>query len=116
MACKPRADVVALCALTALLLAGVLTPAEALAGFSSPVLIMMVGLFVVGGAILQTGLAKATGARIVALARGNNQLLLLLVVLVTAVIGAFVSNTGTVALMMPIVVSMATTGKTNASR
>ncbi len=113
---KPRADVVALGALTALLLSGVLTPAEALAGFSSPVLVMMVGLFVVGGAILQTGLAKAAGSKIVVLARGNDTRLFLLVVLGTAVIGAFVSNTGTVALMMPIVVSMASAGRANASR
>lgn len=113
---KPRADVVALGALTALLLSGVLTPAEALSGFASPVLVMMVGLFVVGGAILQTGLAKAAGSKIVVLARGNDQWLFLLVVLGTALIGAFVSNTGTVALMMPIVVSMAAAGRANASR
>lgn len=113
---KPRADIVALCALTALLLTGVLTPAEALSGFSNPVLIMMVGLFVVGGAILQTGLAKVVGGKILALAKGNDRLLFLLVMVVTAVIGAFVSNTGTVALMMPIVVSMASSSGKNASR
>ena len=54
-----RADIVALCALAAMLLLGILTPEEALSGFSSTVVVMMVGLFVVGGAILQTGLAKA---------------------------------------------------------
>lgn len=113
---KPRADIVALCALTALLLTGVLTPTEALSGFSNPVLVMMVGLFVVGGAIVQTGLAKAVGGRILTLAKGNDRLLFLLIMVVTAVIGAFVSNTGTVALMMPIVVSMASSSGKNASR
>ncbi len=102
-----RSDIVALCALTLLILSGILTPTEALAGFSSPVVIMMVGLFVVGGAILQTGLAKAASQRIMKLAAGSDTKLFLLVIVVTAVIGAFVSNTGTVALMMPIVVSMA---------
>ena len=63
-----RSDVVAVCAMAALLIFGVLTPAEALAGFSSTVVIMMVGLFVVGGAIFQTGLAKATSQRIMKLA------------------------------------------------
>lgn len=111
-----RADIVALCALAALLLSGILTPAEALAGFSNPVLVMMVGLFVVGGAVLQTGLAKAVSGRIMRMAKGNDTLLFLLVMVVTAVIGAFVSNTGTVALMMPIVVSMAASGGKNASR
>lgn len=65
---KIRADIVALCALTALILLGILTPEEALAGFSSTVIIMMVGLFVVGGAILQTGLAKAVSQKIMKLA------------------------------------------------
>lgn len=104
---KVRSDVVALCSLSALLVLGILTPAEAFAGFSSTVVIMMVGLFVVGGAIFQTGLAKAASQRIMRLAGGSDMRLFLLVVIVTACIGAFVSNTGTVALMMPIVVSMA---------
>ena len=113
---KPRDDIVALCALTGLLLTGVLTPTEALSRFSNPVLVMMVGLFVVGGAIVQTGLAKAVGGRILTLAKGNDRLLFLLIMVVTAVLGAFVSTPGTVALMMPIVVSMASSSGKNASR
>ena len=112
---KIRADVVALCSLTLLIFLGILTPSEALAGFSSPVIIMMVGLFVVGGAILQTGLAKAASQKIMKMAGNNDTRMFLMVILVTAVIGAFVSNTGTVALMMPIVVSLATQSKKNVS-
>jgi di/tricarboxylate transporter len=111
-----RADIVALAALTLLILLGVLTPEEALAGFSNPVIIMMVGLFVVGGAVLQTGLAKLVSQRILAIAHGSDTLMFLLVVFVTASIGAFVSNTGTVALMMPIIVSMAAQSRTNTSQ
>ena len=111
-----RADIVALCALTTLILCGILTPAEALAGFSNSVVIMMVGLFVVGGGIFQTGLAKAASRRIVRMAGGSDTAMFLLVVTVTAMIGAFVSNTGTVALMMPIVVSMTAEAKKDASR
>lgn len=113
---KIRADIVALCALTILILCGILSPAEALAGFSNQVVVMMVGLFVVGGAILQTGLAKAASGRIMQLAGSNDAAMFLLVVIVTALIGAFVSNTGTVALMMPIIVSMAMESKKSASR
>lgn len=105
---RVRSDVVAVCAMAALLIFGILTPAEALAGFSSTVVIMMVGLFVVGGAIFQTGLAKAASHRIMALAGGNDTFMFLLVMFATAIIGAFVSNTGTIALMMPVVVSVAT--------
>ena len=63
---RVRADIVALTALAALLVLGILTPAEALAGFSSPIVMMMIGLFVVGGAIMQTGLAKLTGNKLMA--------------------------------------------------
>ena len=111
-----RSDVVAVCAMAALLIFGILTPAEALAGFSSNVVIMMVGLFVVGGAIFQTGLAKATSQRIMKLAGGNETFMFLLVMFTTAVIGGFVSNTGTIALMMPVVVSMATQKGTHPGR
>lgn len=102
-----RSDIVALSALVVLILSGVLTPSEALMGFSSSVVIMMAGLFVVGGAILKTGLAREIGNRMMGLARGNETRAFLLVMLTTSFIGAFVSNTGTVALMMPIIVSMA---------
>ncbi len=103
-----RSDIVALCALAVLLLSGVLTPEEALSGFSSTVVIIMVGLFVISGVIIQTGLAREMSKRIVYLSHGRDTLTFILVVLTTAFIGAFVSNTGTVALMMPIIVSMTT--------
>lgn len=113
---KIRSDVVALCALVLLLLFHILTPEEALSGFSNSVVIMMVGLFVVGGAIFQTGLAKMISGTILQLAGKSETRLFVLVMLVTAAIGAFVSNTGTVALMLPIVVSMAANAHINASR
>lgn len=113
---RVRSDIVALSALVVLIIAGILTPAEALAGFSSPVVIMMTGLFVVGGAILQTRLARAAGNRMMGMAGGNETKAFLLVMLTTSAIGAFVSNTGTVALMMPIIVSMAAQGGFSSSR
>lgn len=113
---KIRSDIVALCALVALLIFQILTPAEALSGFSNSVVIMMVGLFVVGGAIFQTGLAKMISSRILKLAGKSETRLFLLVMLVTAGIGGFVSNTGTVALMLPIVVSLAASANMNVSR
>ena len=113
---RVRADIVALTALAALLVFGILTPSEALAGFSSPIVVMMIGLFVVGGAIMQTGLAKLTGNKLMALSCGNETITFLLVMLVTSFIGAFVSNTGTVALMMPIIVSLAAASGMQSSR
>lgn len=111
-----RSDIIALCSLIGLLVFQILTPEEALSGFSNSVVIMMVGLFVVGGAIVQTGLAKMISSHILKLAGKSELRLFLMVMVVTSAIGAFVSNTGTVALMLPIVVSLAVNAGTNPSR
>ena len=113
---KIRSDIVALCALVALMVMGILTPEQALAGFSNNVIIMMIGLFVVGGAIFQTGLAKMISSKLMKLAGNSETRLFILVMVVTSFMGAFVSNTGTVAIMIPIVVSMAMSVKMNPSR
>ncbi len=104
---RMRSDLVAVCAALSLVLLGVLTPEEALMGFANPIVAMMVGLFVVGGGIFSTGLAKKMGTGILSLAGGRETTLFVLLMLTTAFVGAFVSNTGTVALMLPIVVSLA---------
>lgn len=113
---KVRSDIVALCVLIALLISHILTPAEALSGFSNSVVIMMAGLFIVGGAIFQTGLAKMISSKLLKLAGNSETRLFLLVILGTSAIGAFVSNTGTVALMLPIVVSMAANAGVSSGR
>jgi di/tricarboxylate transporter len=112
---KIRSDIVALGSLVVLMLFGYFAPGgnrilsveEALSGFSNQIVIMMVCLFIVGGAIFQTGLAKKISTYLLTLAGESQLKLFLLVMLVTGFIGAFVSNTGTVALMLPIVISMA---------
>ncbi|MFR9166306.1 MAG: SLC13 family permease [Dysgonomonas sp.] len=113
---KVRSDLVALSALLILMITNILTPAEALSGFSNSVVIMMVGLFVVGGGIFRTGLAKMISSKILKLAGDSEVKLFILVMLVTAFIGAFVSNTGTVAVMLPIVVSMAASANISPKR
>lgn len=113
---KLRSDLVALCALVLLIIFNILTPEEALSGFSNPIVIMMVGLFVVGGAIFKTGLAKMISSKILRLAGKSELKLFILIMVVTAFIGAFVSNTGTVALMLPIVVSMAASANISPGR
>lgn len=113
---KFRTDLIALCALLCLMLTGVLTPAEALAGFSNNIILTIAGMFIVGGAILRSGLASLISGRILQIAGNNQPLLFMLLMFITALTGSMVSNTGTVAIMMPIVVSMAQTLSMNASR
>ncbi|MDR2920492.1 MAG: SLC13 family permease [Tannerella sp.] len=113
---KIRSDIIALCSMLALMVLNIITPEQALSGFSNSVVIMMAGLFIVGGAIFKTGLAKIIGSKITLLAGNNETKLFILIMLATAFIGAFVSNTGTVALMLPIVVSTAVAANVNPSR
>ena len=113
---KIRSDIVALGALLLLLLTNVLTVEEALSGFSNSIVIMMAALFIVGGGIFQTGLAKMISTKILNLAGKSEKRLFILIMLVTAIIGSFVSNTGTVALMLPIVIALATASDTDVRR
>lgn len=113
---KLRSDIVALSSLVLLVLTGILTPDEGLSGFSNSVVVMIVCLFIVGGGIFQTGLAKMISTKILTLAGGNQFKLFVLVMLVTGGIGGFVSNTGTVALMLPIVMSLAAEANTDPRR
>ena len=101
-----RSDLVAVCSLLALTVTGLLTVPEALAGFSNSVVIMIAALFVVGEGIFQTGLAQRAG-QVLAKLTGNSEFrLMFLMMVLVALLGAFMSNTGTVAILMPIVVSL----------
>ncbi|MCG7344607.1 SLC13 family permease [Sporosarcina sp. ACRSL] len=104
---KLRADLVAILALLAFVLTGILTPVEALSGFSNSVVIMIAALFVIGAGILRTGLAQMAGTLLLRYSGDSEKRLFILLLLIVASVGAFMSNTGTVALMLPIVISIA---------
>ena len=106
---KVRSDIIALCSTAVLLTTGVINPKAALAGFSNSAVVIMIGLFIVGGAIFQTGLARVISSKLLKLAGTDEKRLFFLVMLVTAVVAAFVSNTGTVALLLPIILAMSKT-------
>ena len=102
-----RLDVVALLALLALSLTGILSPAQALAGFADPVVLMIAALFVVGDGLFQTGVAQAMG-RLPGKLAGDSQIKLLVIIMVlVAILSGFMSSTGTVAVMLPVVMGLA---------
>lgn len=111
-----RGDLIALLALLSLVIFNILTPSEALAGFSNSVVIMIAGLFVIGAGLLRTGLAKMAGSLLLKWSGDQEVKLFILLLLIVAFVGAFMSNTGTVALMLPIVVSVAISLKVSASK
>ncbi|MDI9605457.1 MAG: SLC13 family permease [Bacteroidota bacterium] len=111
-----RSDIVTMLALMSLTVLDILTPQEAIAGFSNPVVLMLAGMFIVAGGINQTGLAKKLSIRLLRLGGKSELWLFVLVMLVTAFLSSFMSNYGTVALLLPIIVSMTREADLNARR
>lgn len=111
-----RVDVVAMGVVIALMLTEILTTTEATAGFSSSAVITIAALFVVGGAVLQTGLADVIGRRILAIA-GTDEIRLTAVIMITvAFLSSVMSDTGTVAVLLPAIIGLASRAKISLSR
>src|SRR5690606_5905710 len=83
-----RVDLVAMMALLALVISGILEPAEALAGFSNSVVIMIAGLFVIGAGILRTGLAQMAGNLLLKWSGDSERKLFFLLLTIVACVGA----------------------------
>jgi len=111
-----RLDIVALGVLITLMLTGLVTTQQGLAGFSNSTVVAIGALFVVGGAVFQTGLAALISRWILRVAGGSETRLLLVLMIAIAVMSAFISSTGVVALMLPAIVSLATSLKINTSK
>ena len=111
-----RVDVVALIVVIALMVSGLLKPSEAIAGFSNPVVLTIAALFVIGGGVLQTGLAATVGNTILKIAGTSHTRLIVTVMLSVAVLSAFMSDTGTVAVLLPAVISLAASARISPSK
>lgn len=113
---KVRYDVVSLLVVLALMLSGTLTVAESVAGFGSPVVILVAGLLVVGEMLARTGVATAVGDWILNKGGSNEAMLLVLIMASAGLLGAVMSSTAIVAIFIPIVMRIAADTGINASR
>lgn len=113
---RMRLDLVAVASMLALVLTGVISTDQALAGFSHPLVLMIAGLFVVGAALFRTGVADAMGRWIERLSGQGPARLLAVLMGVTAFLSAFISSTGTVAVLLPVVLSIARRRRISPSR
>ncbi len=111
-----RMDMVAIAVMVTLALSGVISPGQAVSGFGEPVVITIAGLFVVGEALFRTGVAAGVGQWILRVGGDSETRLMLLLLPVVAVLSAFMSSTGAVALLIPVVLSMARHSNLRASR
>lgn len=100
---KLPVDVVALLVLVSLLALGVLTPSEALSGFSSPATITVAAMFVLSAGLQNSGALRGMG---LALARIRwSWLFALVMMIVVALVSAFINNTAAVAVLLPMVIA-----------
>ncbi|NDW00930.1 SLC13 family permease [Salipiger sp. PrR002] len=104
---RPRMDAVALLVMVALPFTGVLSMSEALSGFSDSSVVLIAALFVIGEGLVRTGVAQWMGDQITTRAGGREGLLLVLLMLAAALLSAFMSSTGVVAIFVPIVLGIA---------
>lgn len=111
-----RVDVVALGVVVTLMLTGVLSPPEALAGFSSSAVLTIAALFIVGGSVMQTGIASIIGERILKIAGEDETRLMIVIMLSVAFLSGFMSDTGTVAVLLPAIIALASRAKLSPSR
>ena len=109
-------DLVALGLVLGLMITGILTPEESLAGFSSPIVITIAALFVVGGAVMESGLADSISSRIILFAGKSRFRLLILIMGTVALLSGFISDTGTVAVMAPAIISISRKKQINPSK
>ncbi|WP_242132867.1 SLC13 family permease [Aestuariivivens marinum] len=104
---KLTPDIVALISMISLYLTGILDATETLSGFSNPTVIMIAALFIIGEGIAQTGWTAMAGKKFVDWAGKSVPKLLVIVTLGAGILSGFVSNTGTVATLMPLTISSA---------
>jgi len=104
---KLTPDIIALMSMLSLFLFGVLDLKETLSGFSNPTVIMIAALFIIGEGLSKTGWTALAGQKLVEWAGKSVPRLLVLVTLGSGVLSGFVSNTGTVATIMPLSISSA---------
>ena len=85
---------------------GVLSPSDAFKGYVNSNVILCAGMFVVGQALFETGMANKIGGLVTRFAKSERQLIIAIMVIV-GVMSGFLSNTGTAAVLIRVVCGIA---------
>ncbi|KPK91700.1 MAG: hypothetical protein AMJ88_12960 [Anaerolineae bacterium SM23_ 63] len=102
-----RVDVVALLVLVSLALSGLVSPAEALSGFSNPAVITVWAVLILSGGLARTGIAGLIGHRVLRLAGESEIRLLTIIMLTVGVLSGFMNDIGVASLFLPVVIDIA---------
>ena len=103
---KVRMDVTALIVLGALVLTGLVTPQNAVAGFSNGAVIAVWAMFILSDGLTRTGIANVIGRTVLRFAGTGRATVTVVIILVGGVLSAFMNNIGVAALMLPVVIEI----------
>ena len=113
---KLRMDLIALMVLGTLVLTGLVTPPEAVAGFSNAAVIAVWAMFILSDGLTRTGIANVIGHNVLWLAGRNESRMIVVIMLTAGTLSAFMNNIGVAALMLPVVIDIARRTRIPASR
>jgi len=104
---KLPVDLTALVVMGTLLLSGLITPQEAISGFSNPATVTVGAMFVLSAGLFKTGAVNALAGVLTRAARLSFLLVMILLMLIIAALSAFINNTAAVAIFLPVVLTIA---------
>lgn len=102
-----RMDVVALLVLGTLAVTGLVTPEQSLEGFANPAVVTVWAMFMLSAGLTQTGVAQMIGQQTMRLAGRGELRMVVVIMIASGVMSAFMNNIGVAALMLPVVLDMA---------
>lgn len=100
-------EVVALLVLGVLAISGIVSPLEALAGFSNPAVVTIWAVFILSGGLTRTGIANILGRQLLKVAGKKPSLLVVTIMAIAGILSAFMNNVAVAALMLPVVMDIA---------
>ncbi|MDJ0783450.1 MAG: SLC13 family permease [Desulfosarcinaceae bacterium] len=99
-------EVLALLVLGFLAVSGIVTPTEALAGFSNPAVVTIWAVFILSGGLTRTGIANILGRQLLRVAGRGETFLIIIIMIIAGGLSAFMNNVAIAALMLPVVMDI----------
>ena len=104
---KLRVDLVALLVMGLLLISGIISPSEGLAGFSNTATVTVAGMFILSAGLSRTGAVSFVGTLVSRLFQNSFWTAMIVVMILVGVLSAFINNTPVIAIFLPILLAAA---------
>ena len=103
---KVRMDLVGLLVMASLAISGLITPSQALSGFSNPAVITVWTVLILSGALARTGVASKLGKFFLQLAGDSEAKLLTIIMLTSGILSGFMNSIGVTSLFLPVLIDI----------